>query len=93
MKRAIPFAVVTLVALSGCASNLPSVPKQVSVATPVACVNGELPKRPRLRTQTELFAMDRYTRTIAVWMDRAALDAYAAELEAVLAGCRALPNR
>lgn len=93
MRAFIPLFALIVAALSaGCASDMPRVPERVNVPTPVPCVS-ELPKRPRLRTQTELFVMDRFTRTLAVWSDRLALDAYTRELEAVLAGCARLPAR
>jgi hypothetical protein len=76
-----PLCVALLVALAGCAQQ-PS----VSVAVPVACIEA-LPARPQVRTEAELLAMDRYARTLATWADRLTLDAYARELEALLAGC------
>ena len=78
---------------TGCASReLPRVPESVMIEVPVACIR-ELPVRPNVRTTAQLLAMDRFSRTIATWADRLALDAYARELEAVADGCSRLPNR
>lgn len=84
-------AVLVLALASGCAPDL-RVPEKVSVPVPVACVAPEdVPARPALRTEADLMAMDRYRRTIAAWSDLRKLEAYAAELEAIAAGCARIP--
>ena len=84
-------AVMTLALAPGCAPDL-KVPEKVDVEVPVACVRPEdVPARPALRTEADLMAMDRYRRTLAAWSDLRKLEAYAAELEAIAAGCSRIP--
>jgi len=76
---------------SGCGTGV-TVPEKVPVEVPVPCISPtSRPARPAVRTQEELMAMDRYTRTLAAWSDRMKLEIYAAELEAVVEGCSRIP--
>ena len=81
-----------LVLLAGCAAQTVTVPKEVRVQVPVPCVDpASRPSRPPLRLEAELLSMDRYRRTLAVWSDLKAYEAYVAELEAIVAGCSRIP--
>jgi len=78
---------------SGC-SSVPTieVPKEVKVEIPVACLRPQdVPARPAQRSPADLMAMDRYRRTLAAWSDLTSLRGYAAELEALVAGCSRIP--
>jgi type IV pilus biogenesis protein CpaD/CtpE len=84
---AVPVACAALAA--GC-SSAPrvDVPTEVRVRVPVACVDAaERLERPPLRSRSDLIAMDRYRRTLAVWSEWLELQAYAAKLEALVEGC------
>jgi hypothetical protein len=84
--------VVVTVPLSGCSSSPVEVPREVKVPTPVACVDqAKIPAKPAVRSESDLVAMDRYRRTLASWSDRLKLQAYAAELEAIVEGCSRIP--
>lgn len=78
-------------ALAGCATRV-SVPERVSVPVPTPCVEPvDLPHRPTLRSETDLLNMPRGLRTLATWSERAKLEAYAAQLEAIATGCSRIP--
>lgn len=82
------------VALASCSSAPAAVrvPERVAIEVPVPCVRPQdLPQRPQVRSEVDLMAMDRYRRTLAAWSDLKKLEAYAAELEAIAAGCSRLP--
>ena len=85
-------AAILALALAGCAAQTVTVPREVKVEVPVACVQ-ERPQRPALRSEAELLALDRYRRTLAAWSDLKAYEAWAAELEAVVEGCSRIPAR
>lgn len=77
------------VPLASC-SSVPElqVPETVKVQVPVPCVDAaQRPQKPATRSEGDLLAMDRYRRTLAAWSDLKTLEAYAAELEAVVEGC------
>ncbi len=75
-------------ALASCAHQELAVPREVRVPVPVPCIAPkDAPARPPLRSQADLLAMDTYRRTLAAWSDLKAYEAYAAELEALVAGC------
>lgn len=79
--------------LAGCAAQTVTVPREVKVEVPTACVDhASKPQRPALRTQAELLAMPQGVRTLAAWADLKAYEAYSAELEAVVEGCSRIPN-
>jgi hypothetical protein len=82
-----------LIALAaGCAPAV-RIPEEVKLEVPVACIRPEdVPQRPRLRSEADLLAMDRYRRTLAAWSDLKRLERYAAELEAIAAGCSRIPS-
>ena len=87
-------AIVAVALAAGCA-ELPSVvvPTEVKVEVPIACVPpGGVPQRPATTPETDLMAQDTYRRTLTAWRDLMRLQAYSAELEAVLEGCRRLPS-
>lgn len=83
--------IAMVAALAGCASA-GRVPERVAVEVPVPCIPAQdVPQRPQLRAEADLMAMDRYRRTLAVWSNWLKLEIYAAELEALVAGCSRLP--
>jgi len=91
---AMAIALLAFVLILGGCSGLPElqIPKEVAVPTPVPCVSpATRPKRPALRTEAELLALDPYRRTHAAWADLKRYEAYAAELEAVVEGCSRIP--
>jgi hypothetical protein len=56
---------------SACTPAL-QVPERVSVEVPVACVRPQdVPARPALRSEADLYGMDRYRRTLAAMADKA----------------------
>jgi hypothetical protein len=78
--------------LGGCAGGV-TVPERVSVPVPVPCVDPQdVPPRPSLRSETDLMSLPRGTRTLATWSERAKLEAYALQLEAIAQGCSRLPQ-
>lgn len=89
------FLTAAALALASCADAPLEVPKEVKVPVPVACVPADKrPQAPVLRTEADLMAMDRYRRTIAAWSDKIKLEAYAAELAAIVEACsRIIPDR
>lgn len=77
--------------LTGCAHQL-TVPAEVKVPVPVPCLKAEdKPARPALKSDAELLALDRYKRTLALWVERLERQAYEAKLEAAVEGCSKLP--
>jgi len=86
-------ALVAVALATGCAS-LPeiTVPAEVKVQVPVACVEpAKRPQRPALRRPEDLMLLDRYARTIATWSSYERALGYVAELEAVVEGCSRIP--
>lgn len=78
--------------LAACAPTV-RIPEIVDRAVPVPCVDAATrPVRPALRSEDELFAMPRGTRTLAAYADLRAYDAYTAELEAAVEGCSRIPQ-
>lgn len=91
LARLVGLLVLALAA--GC-ETLPTidVPREVRVEVPVPCLPATgTPARPATAREPELMALDTYRRTLAAWRDLKRLEAYTAELEAVLEGCRRLP--
>lgn len=85
-------ALFVALALASCQTTV-DVPKQVNVRVSTACVDQDKrPKRPELRTESDLMAMDRNRRTLAAWSDLKKHELYTAELEAVVEGCSRLPT-
>jgi hypothetical protein len=75
---------------AGCTHTV-TVPERVSVEVPTPCVLMEnVPPRPQLRTESDLMNMPRGERTLATWSERAKLEAYSIELEAIATGCSRL---
>lgn len=76
--------------LTGCGlfTTRVEIPKEVKVIVSVPCMKKEnLPTPPSLRSDDELLALDRYKRTLAMWEDRRARQAFEAEQSAVLVAC------
>lgn len=88
MKLFAVVAAVLLCAACSTATNI-NVPKETKVQVSVPCVQ-EKPKRPELRSESDLMAMDRFRRTLATWSDYIKLWIYTRELEAVVEGCSKL---
>jgi hypothetical protein len=83
-------AIAAAVVLASCAHTV-TVPERVSVEVPVPCIPpADVPQRPQLRTETDLMNMPRGERTLATWSERAKLEAYSIELEAIAQGCSRL---
>jgi hypothetical protein len=81
------------VAIASCATDV-QIPEKVTVEVPVACVKPEdVPARPQIRSESDLMNMPRGLRTIAAWSDKVKLEAYAAELAAIVTGCSRIPQR
>lgn len=81
-------AMALSLALAGCSTfGIGKPPQVVQVPVAVSCVV-TVPEKPAIATDEELFALDSYRRTLKVWIDRRALLAYQAELEAIVEGCR-----
>lgn len=76
---------------AGCATatNV-NVPKETKVQVSTSCVK-EKPKKPEIRSESDLMAMDRNRRTLAAYSDLRKLETYAAEQEAVIEACASLP--
>lgn len=75
----------------GCAPAV-QVPEQVRIEVAVRCVDpAKIPPRPPVRSESDLLAMDRFRRTLAVWQDMRRWEAHAEQLAALVAGCAALP--
>lgn len=76
-------------AVSGCAEVIHRVPTEVRVPVAVPCLKAsEVPtsKEPFL-SDAELFALDRYQRTLRLWDERREYQSYTDKLNAVLKGC------
>lgn len=89
----LPAAVVVALTLTGC-SSVPTikVPREIAVPTPVPCVGpADVPKRPSLRADDEILALDDYRALHALWATLGRLRAYAGELEIVAQRCSLLP--
>ena len=82
-----------ILALLGCSLPMTlDVPKEVKVRVSTACVDpAKRPKRPELRAEADLMAMDRNRRTLAAYSDLKKHEIYSAELEAVVEACSRLP--
>lgn len=85
-RRAVIAAAIML-GLSGCASDGPQLPREVRVPVSVPCIERPL-QRPSLLSDAELLALDDYGLVIALARDRRIRQAYEADLEATIAGCR-----
>lgn len=85
--------VIALAPAAGCGTLRDVVvPREVKVQVPVPCIDpADVPRRPATRSEADLLAMDAYRRTLAAWSDLKRLEAYAAELEAVVAACARMP--
>lgn len=80
-------AAVAILPLAGCASGPPPLPVEVRVPVATPCI-AESPARPDLLSDGALAALDDYRLVIELARDRRLRQAYEAELEAVVAGCR-----
>lgn len=82
--------------LTGCAATQTvTVPKEVKVPVPTACIDPkdrEKLEPPKVRTDAELLAMDSYQRTIAVWVDRIELHIYKDKAAAAIEACSRIPT-
>ena len=79
--------VAAAILMSGCETIRTLPPEIVKVPVPVPC-SVEFPVKPSIRSTEDLLKLDRYRRTLAIWIDRQALLDYSALLEATLNGCR-----
>lgn len=78
--------------LTGCAGSGVTIPREVLVQVPVACIApADRPERPALLTDAEILALDTYRATWALWGDRLERQAYESRLEAVVEGCSRIP--
>lgn len=87
-------AIAFLVAvLAGCGTTQTvTVPKEVKVPVPTACIDPkEVPQPPKVRSDAELLALDGYQRTIAVWVDRIELQIYKDKAAAIIEACSRIP--
>lgn len=84
---------VAVLALSGCANTQTfTVPKEVKVPVPVACIDeADVPKVPAVATEAELMGMDEYRRTLATWLAYLKLEIYKREAAAVIDRCSRIP--
>lgn len=80
-------SLLSSVLLAGCASGPPPLPVEVRIPVAVPCI-AEAPARPALLADRDLAALDDYRLVIELARDRRLRQAYVAELEAVVAGCR-----
>lgn len=84
-------AVVSCIALAGCSSAplIPDPPKEVRIPVPVACIKpDDVPQRPSMLSDAQLDALDDKRAVIALGQDRRVRQAYQAQLEAAVKGCR-----
>lgn len=80
--------VAAAVALAACTT----IPEQVKVPVPVACIAAaDVPEKPATRSEADLLNMPRGLRTLAAWADLWKLHIYTARLEALVEGCSRLP--
>lgn len=87
-------ALVATAALAACSKPVVRVPERVNVPVPVPCLQpADRPQKPAVRAESDLLAMDTYRRTLAAWSDLKKLEAYSAELEALVEGCSRIPTR
>lgn len=79
---------IILGVLYGCGTQPVQLPQKVEVAIQVPCLKkADIPPVPKLSTDAELLAMDRYKRTLVMWAERADRQDYEATLVAVLTAC------
>lgn len=71
---------------AGCAAD-PPLPREVKVPVPVPCIT-QVPARPDLQPDAWLAELDDYQLVLELARDRRLRQAYQAELEAAIAGCR-----
>lgn len=85
--------VLAALLLPGCSLPMTvDVPKEVKVRVSTSCVDPEKrPKRPELRAEADLMAMDRNRRTLAAYSDLKKHEIYMAELEAQVEACSRIP--
>ena len=84
--------VLLLAAIAGCAAVQPrieTITETVEVPVPVAvpCVQ-EIPSRPAVQSDAEILALSDYGAVVALRRRDLLMQAWAAELEALLAACR-----
>lgn len=85
-------AILAAAALAACATSTVRVPETVKVPVAIPCLRAEdRPQKPAMRAESDLLAMDTYRRTLAAWSDLKKLEAYSAELEALVEGCSRIP--
>lgn len=85
--------IVLVPALASCSSmGRIEVPKEVKVQVSVPCVDpAKRPMPPAIVQLDDLMAMDRGTRTLRAIAALERLQAYVAELEAIVEGCSRIP--
>ena len=72
--------------LSAC-DTMPSIPQTVRVPVPVSCVK-QAPERPQVTPTANLLAMDEYSATLTLFIERGELAVYAEKASAILESCR-----
>lgn len=79
----LPFHVLLLSLLTGCATQLPH---EVRIPVPVPCI-AEPVKPPVWLTDEQIKALPDYSLVLHLWLERRERQVYEGELEAMLAGC------
>lgn len=82
-------AILLCLSLAGCNGTIHRVPETVKVPVPVTCLKkSEVPvPKETFLSDTELFVLDRYQRTLRMWEERLEYQSYTAKLTAVLIAC------
>lgn len=87
---------ILLLLLAGCQTPEPRIltikePIEIKVAVPVPCIS-DVPPRPALMKDQDILALGDYQAILALRRNLLQMEAYLAELQAILLGCRAAPR-